>query len=849
MERILLLDSNSLINRAYYALPNLTDRSSGLHTGAIFGYMNMLINVINKYKPTHAVAVFDRKAPVFRKALYEGYKAQRKPMPEELAEQLEPLKNILRAMKIPVAEMDGFEADDIIGSISRQWEYPAIIVTGDRDSLQLVSDRVHVLLTKKGVSEVEEYTPERLKEDGLTPAQVIDLKALMGDASDNIPGVAGVGEKTAKMLLSEYSDLDGVYSHLGELKGKLKEKLEEGKDSAYMSYTLATIKCDVPLALNMDGAELKIPFDESVREELLKYGLLKVADRLPVKIEEDKPRGYGYEVESINSESALGAYMKKVKAAGRMSVSLEGGVFLATDEKHGAALLPGQTLFDEGLEYGRALELLKEVLEDENIKKTVYDGKSLAHTLSRHGITLRGVEDDVLLLAWLDDANRTYKTQADAFASFGIDPACPACAAFALREVAGQGVKDKGMYKIYTDIELPLVPVLYGMEEAGFCVDKQGLIRLNGEFERILDELKRDIYALAGGEFNVNSPQQLADILFRKLGLKSGRKNRRGYSTNVEVLSELEDEHAIVPLILRYREIAKLRSTYALGMLPLVDENDKLHTVFRQAATSTGRLSSTEPNLQNIPVRKAEGALIRKLFIASPGNVLVTADYSQIELRLMAHFSGDSAMCAAFNAGTDIHTVTAAKVFRVPEYMVTPEMRRHAKAVNFGIIYGISEYGLAKDLGISRVRAREFIEGYFATYPGVKKYMNEAIETAKEKGYVQTLFGRRREVPELKAANANQRAFGERVALNMPLQGTASDIIKLAMLNAAAKLKEGGYASRLIMQVHDELIIDAVPEEAEQMKKLLRDSMENVVQLKVKLEVEVGSGPNWLEAK
>lgn len=847
--QILLLDSNSLLNRAYYAMPNLTDRVSGLHTGAIYGYMNMLINVINKYAPTHAVAVFDRKAPVFRKSIYEGYKAQRKPMPEELAEQLEPLKNILRAMNIPVAEMDGFEADDIIGSISRQWEYPAFIVTGDRDSLQLVSDRVHVLLTKKGVSEVEDYTPARLKQEGLTPSQVIDLKSLMGDASDNIPGVPGVGEKTAKDLLVKFATLDGVYEHIDEIPGKLHDKLKEGRESAYMSYTLATIKCDIPLTLSVEEAELDMPFPAAAREELLKYGLVKLAERLPAKQSEEQAVKYGYEVEDIATEAALAAYIGKIKERGSCAFSLDGGITLALGSGGGVRITSGETLFDEGLEYTRALDMLKDILQDEGIKKTVYDEKTLMHTLSGHGITLRGVEDDVMLLAWLDDANRNYKTAEDAFMSYGIDPSMPASAAYLLKEAAERGVKEKGMYKLYSEMEMPLVPVLYGMEEEGFRVDKQGLTELNGEFERILEDLTGKIYELAGGQFNVNSTQQLAGVLFDKLGLKSGKKNKRGYSTNVEVLSELEDEHPIIPLILRYREISKLRSTYVYGMLPLVDEKDKLHTVFKQTGTSTGRLSSAEPNLQNIPVRKAEGALIRKLFLASEGNRLITADYSQIELRLMAHFSGDPAMCAAFNAGRDIHTATASKVFRVPEDMVTSEMRRHAKAVNFGIIYGISEFGLAKDLGISRARAKEFMQGYFATYPKVKEYMSKAIEQAKERGYVQTLFGRRREVPELKASNAARRGFGERVALNMPLQGTASDIIKIAMLKVARGLEEGNFRSKLIMQVHDELIVDAIPEEAERVKSLLKASMENVVELKVKLEVSVGEGENWLEAK
>ena len=843
--KILLLDSNSLLNRAFYAMPDLTDRN-GRHTGAVFGYMNMLINIIDKYQPTHAVAVFDRKAPVFRKSIYEGYKAQRKPMPPELAEQLEPLKGILRAMGIPVAEMDGFEADDIIGSISRQWEYPAFIVTGDRDSLQLVSERVSVLLTKKGVSEVEDYTPARLAEDGLTPSQVIDLKSLMGDSSDNIPGVPGVGEKTAKDLLSKYSTLDGVYEHIDEIKGKLKEKLEAGKESAYMSYELATIKCDLTLPVRLEEAGLTIPFPAAAREKLLELGLVKIADRLPVGAKAERIE---QEIVTLENEDALQEFIARIRAAGEMSIALDGGITLALSGGEGAVIGEGRTLFDEGLEYTRVLEALRGVLEDEGVKKTVYDKKALMRALSGHGICLKGADDDAMLLAWLDDANRTYKSLSEACLAFGIDDSCPACAIFRLKEIAEEGVRAKGMYDIYRNMEMPLIPVLYAMEEAGFCVDKRGLEELNAEFERILSDLTARIHELCGVTFNVNSPRQLAEVLFVKLGLKSGKKNKTGLSTNVEVLGELEDKHPVIPLILRYREIAKLRSTYVYGMLPLVDETGRLHTLFKQNATSTGRLSSSEPNLQNIPVRKAEGALIRKLFTASPGNVLVTADYSQIELRLMAHFSEDPAMCAAFNNGEDIHTATAAKVFHVPEEMVTPEMRRHAKAVNFGIIYGISAFGLAKDLGIPRRRAEEFMSGYFATYPRVKEYMNEAIAAAKEKGYVQTLFGRRREVPELTSSNPAQRGFGERVALNMPLQGTASDMIKLAMIKVFERLTKGGFKSKLIMQVHDELIVDALPEEAEKVAALLKECMEGVIRLKVELKVSVGKGENWLEAK
>lgn len=847
--QLLLLDSNSLLNRAYYAMPNLTDRK-GMHTGAIFGYMNMLIKVIDEYSPTHVIAVFDRKAPVFRKEIYEGYKAQRKPMPPELAEQMEPLKDIIRAMEIPVVEMDGYEADDLIGSLSVRMDCPAYIVTGDRDSLQLVSDKVNVLLTKKGVSEVEKYTPERLKEDGLTPSQVIDLKSLMGDASDNIPGVAGVGEKTAKDLLASYGTLDGVYGHIDEIGGKLHDKLVQGRDSAYMSYKLATIKCDIDVPVTADEALLKMPFKAQVKDKLLELGLIRIADRLPVadSKEEDKSLPDDQIVE-IGNYGQLEDYIASLRKAGEFSFSLGEDVTFATDATHGAKVSVNASLFDDSVEFSEMLARLKPLLESAEVKKTVYDAKSAMHKLAQYGIELDGVKDDAMLLAYLDDANRNYKSLADALMSYGIRKDCEACGIYALCDEAGRGVKDKGMDGIYRDMELPLVRVLYAMEVRGFRVDRQGLSELNTEFEQVISDLTKEIYDKAGEPFNINSTAQLGRILFEKLGLKGKKKNKRGYSTDVEVLTELQDEHPVIPLILRYREISKLRSTYVYGMMPLIDSGDRLHTVFRQTATSTGRLSSTEPNLQNIPVRKKEGALIRKMFIASEGNVLVTADYSQIELRLMAHFSGDKAMLEAFNEGKDIHSATASKVFGVPIEDVTPEMRRQAKAVNFGIIYGISEFGLARDLGIYRSQAREFMQGYFATYPAVKEYMNFAIEQAKQTGYAVTLFGRRREVPELHASNAVQRGFGERVALNMPLQGTASDIIKIAMLKVYEALKQGGYKSALIMQVHDELIVDAVPEEAEEVGRILKECMENAVSLRVKLVAEVGKGRNWLEAK
>lgn len=846
-----LLDSNSLINRAYYAMPNLTSRS-GKYTGAIFGYMNMLLKIISDYSPTNIIAAFDRKAPVFRKAMYEGYKAQRKSMPPELAEQIEPMKDILRAMNIPIAEMDGYEADDLIGSLCASTEGRVYIVTGDKDSLQLVSDRVNVLLTRKGVSEIDRYDIEKLASEGLKPKQIIDLKSLMGDASDNIPGVKGVGEKTAKELLALYGDLDGVYENIGQIKGKLKEKLEQDKDMAYLSYRLATIKTDIDVPVSAADGALKMPFEPNLRVKLQELDLYRLAERMSIKegdAKEDKEQKAEVVVTEIADGEALRGYIAKIRQAGRCALHIDKDISIAADKCDGASIALSDSLFSEGLDYGDCIAALRPLLEDEGIKKTVYDLKSLMHRLDAYGIEARGVEDDVMLLAYLDDANRTYKSVKDMLASYGVSEGCIAAGVYEARDVAMAGVKDKGEYELYTDVEMPLIGVLYRMEKEGFRVDRQGLTTLETEFDKIIQELTQSIYELSGEEFNINSTQQLGKILFEKLGLKSGKKNKTGYSTSVEVLSALESDHPIIPLILRYREIAKLRSTYVYGLIPLMDSEDKLHTVFKQAATSTGRLSSTEPNLQNIPVRKKEGALIRKLFLPSEGNKLISADYSQIELRLMAQFSKDESMLEAFNSGRDIHADTAAKIAGVPIEEVTPQMRRQAKAVNFGIIYGISEFGLARDLGIFRYEAKVFMNNYFASYPTVKEYMAQSIAEAKEKGYAVTMFGRRRELPEIKASNAAMRGFGERVALNMPLQGSASDIIKMAMIAVDKRLREGGYKAKMIMQVHDELIIDTPPHEVQEVCALLKECMENVVKLDVKLEADVGVGDNWLDAK
>ncbi len=832
-------------------MPNLTSRS-GKYTGAIFGYMNMLLKIISDYAPTNIIAAFDRKAPVFRKAMYEGYKAQRKSMPTELAEQIEPMKDILRAMNIPIAEMDGYEADDLIGSLCASTGGKVYIVTGDKDSLQLVSDKVNVLLTRKGVSEIDRYDLDKLASEGLTPKQIIDLKSLMGDTSDNIPGVRGVGEKTAKELLAQYNDLDGVYANIDNIKGKLKEKLEQDKDMAYLSYRLATIKTDIDVPIGEKDSALKMPFKPQLRAKLQELDLYRLAERMNIEqgvYEPQDDKKADVVVTEVSDKETLDKYIAKLKSAGKCAVHIDKDISLAADKCEGINLALSDSLFSEGLDYTECIEMLRALLEDESIKKTVYDLKSLMHRLDGYGIEIRGVEDDVMLLAYLDDANRTYKSVTDMLTSYGAAADCAAAGVYEVRDLARSNVKDKGEYELYTDVEMPLVDVLYRMEKEGFCVDRQGLTSLEGEFDKIIEELTQSIYELAGENFNINSTQQLGKVLFEKLGLKSGKKNKTGYSTSVEVLTALESDHPIIPQILRYREIAKLRSTYVYGLIPLMDGEDKLHTVFKQAATSTGRLSSTEPNLQNIPVRKKEGALIRKLFLPSKGNKLISADYSQIELRLMAHFSKDPIMSEAFNSGRDIHADTAAKVAGVPIEEVTPQMRRQAKAVNFGIIYGISEFGLARDLGIFRYEAKSFMNNYFATYPAIKEYMASAIREAKDKGYAVTMFNRRRELPEINASNAAMRGFGERVALNMPLQGSASDIIKMAMIAVDKRLREGGYKAKMIMQVHDELIIDTPPHEVYKVCALLKECMENVVKLDVKLVADVGVGDNWLDAK
>ncbi|MDE7071415.1 MAG: DNA polymerase I [Clostridia bacterium] len=816
----------------------------------------MLMKIVSTYNPTHIIATFDRKAPTFRKAMYAGYKATRKPMPAELASQLAPLKEILSAMNIPIIEMDGYEADDIIGTLAKRFAVETFVVTGDKDSLQLIDDTTTVLLTKKGITEIVYYDEAMLASEGLVPSQIIDLKSLMGDSSDNIPGVIGVGEKTAMDLLAKYTTLDGVYAHLSEIKGKLQEKLIASKDLAYLSYELATINVNSPVEFdNLDDAKFVPVFSQEVKRLLKTLELTKIAERMNFVGEESgdtlniNQDIFIPKAVDIDDLQGLGEVISHLILQGKFAFSLSRRVTLSTDEECYNIVI-SDNLLGDGINYSEFIDAMKGVFESDKIVKICYDLKNNMRVLSNDGVRLNGVESDVLLKAYLVDANRNYKSEQELFNAYNLPEGEESALIYYIDSIIDKELEERNLTELYKEVELPLVQVLFDMEEQGFKVDVEMLGELNKKFSQELDKLLKEIMELAGKPFNVNSTKQLASVLFDELGLKTGKKTKTGYSTNVDVLNSIKNQHPIVPLILRQRELSKLKSTYLDGMLPLIDSKQKIHTVFKQTVTSTGRLSSTEPNLQNIPIRKSDGKLIRKMFVASEGNTLVCADYSQIELRLMAEFSGDETMIEAFNNGVDIHRTTAGKVFGVPFEMVTEEMRRQAKAVNFGIIYGISDFGLSEDLGVSVYQAREFINSYFATYPKVKRYMDKCVEIAKEQGYVTTYLNRRRDIPELKSSNYNLRSFGERVAMNMPLQGSASDIIKIAMLKVYNALKEGGYKAKLIMQVHDELIIDCPLDEVEQVKKLLVDNMQNnTPDFTVKLIAECSCGKSWLEAK
>ena len=840
--KLLLLDSNSLVNRAYYAMPSLRD-SSGRCTGGVYGFVNMLAKLIHEEKPTHIACAFDVHAPTFRHKVYEAYKAGRHPMPDELREQIPLLKQVLQAMHICVVELAGYEADDILGTLSYRASMPVIVVSGDKDVLQLVDDNVTVYHTKRGITDVVAYTPARLAEEGIQAFQVPELKGLMGDSSDNIKGVAGVGEKTARSLLAQYTDLDGIYAHLDEIKGKLHDKLAEGKQDAYFSRDLATICRTVPLSIGIDDCLFDPILPKEAQQLLWQLDFKNLVNKFSYKEESAAAKDMAIRQEVLDTRAALQATIDCHMAADTLALTaIEGEWHFAFDAATDYAVKVGEDMLSD-LRIEDFWAAIVPWLDKSGVTKYVFDLKSMYYRLSDYCAPFAA--EDVQLLHYVADVNRVQEKAEDMLRVLGYDPNSGAAALLCAFDVLLNDVQQKQCEHIYRDIELPLVPVLYEMERNGFCVDVLTLRRLGDRYAVELADLTKAIYDYAGDSFNINSPKQLAEVLFDKLGLPTDKK--RG--TGADKLEKLRYLHPIVDFILRYRKISKLQSTYVSGMIPMLDSGNRLHTIFRQAVTATGRLSSTEPNLQNIPVRTPEGKQIREAFVASPGCKLVVSDYSQIELRLMAHFSQDANMLQAYRNGEDIHAATAAKVYGVPIDKVTPEMRSSCKAVNFGIIYGISDFGLSANIGVSVKQAKEFIDKYFALYPGVRAYMDKAVQDAKQLGYASTLFGRRRAIPELQSSVYNLRQFGERVAMNTPLQGTASDIIKMAMIRVSTILHEKNLKSKLILQVHDELVIDAPEDEVDVVSAILKQQMESVCTLAVPLVADVGVGHNWVEAK
>lgn len=880
--KLMVIDGNSLINRAFYGIRMLTTKD-GQPTNAVYGFVNILLKLLDEEKPDALCVTFDRKAPTFRHLAYEGYKAQRKGMPDELAAQLPVLKDVLAAMNIPRYELDGWEADDLIGTIAARdtaagWE--TVIVTGDKDSLQLVTDstRVKLVSTRMGQTTTKEMTPETFREAyGFDPVHIVDLKALMGDTSDNIPGVKGIGEKTAMDLIQRYQSVEAIYADVEgvEAKPAVKKKLAEGEEQARMSYDLATIRCDAPIDFSPEDARRREPDGPTLYELFLALEFNKLIDKMglsggPAAGRADKPAAGAVRQERVTDRVRMEELVEQWRREPWVAVlalpSLD-VVAVAWDGGARAALCAADRL--EGYN-----ELLRALFSGE-IQKVSHNVKDLMHLLLDEGLSTDGFCFDTALAAYLlsptdgsyelEKLGITYFNQEfpkakeylapDAFGPLA-DPAGPAeamCAhaalAAALYRALAPKLEELDMHELYYGLELPLCPVLAEMERAGMLVDRRAL----ADFGILLDgRIQADealIYELAGEEFNINSTQQFGRILFDKLGLPPVKKTKTGYSTNADVLEKLRDKHPIVEAVLDYRQLAKLKSTYVDGLTKVIAADGRIHTSFQNTVTATGRLSSTEPNLQNIPVRTELGAELRKMFVAPAGRVLVDADYSQIELRLLAHIAGDEHMIAAFRTGEDIHTVTASQVFGVPPEQVTHEMRRRAKAVNFGIVYGISDFSLSQDIGVTRAEAKAYMEKYFEKYSGVHAYMTQVVERAKADGYVSTLMGRRRWLPELKSSNFNLRSFGERVALNMPIQGTAADLIKKAMLRVDGRLRREGLEARLVLQVHDELIVECPEGEAEQVQRLLAEEMEHVAELAVPLTAEAHAGKSWAEAK
>lgn len=859
--KILAIDGNSILNRAFYGIRALSTKD-GRFTNGIYGFLTILMKLCDEVKPQGVAIAFDLKAPTFRHKMYEGYKANRHGMPPELAQQLPVLKELLTALGYKIITLEGFEADDILGTVAKMCEgdNECFIATGDRDSFQLIRDNVTVLLphTKMGTTTTEIYTPKRIMEEyGVTPVQMIDIKALQGDSSDCIPGVAGVGQKTAGDLIQKFGTIQNIYDNIDtlEIKDNLKNKLITDKDKAFLSYTLGTIINDVPIDCSLDDL-IPVKADESkARAMLADLEMFKIIEKLnfsaPVVLEkkEEKVKELAF-----TADFDINDLMGKIKAEKCAYFTAD---YKDLDNPQFCFLCDGAVYHLEPMHLGY-FDFLKVLFEAEEIKKYTDNSKLLYRFAFLNGIKLCGMALDTSLAGYIlnPSANgynplrlcEEYKAPMPKVnADLQLAQECAVMKAVSLRLTAEIEANNQE-YLLY-NVEMPLAEVLASMEHLGFMVDRKGIAEFTQKISGELKAIQQEIYDLAGEEFNINSPKQLGVILFEKMGLPAKKKTKSGYSTNADVLESLQDESPIIEKILWYRTLSKLYSTYCEGLLKVIGEDGRIHSSFIQTETRTGRISSTEPNLQNIPVRKEIGREMRKFFVARDGYLLADADYSQIELRVLAHIADDGEMIKAFNDEVDIHTVTASQVFNMPVEMVTPLMRSRAKAVNFGIVYGIGAFSLAKDIGVTRKEADDYIKGYLRHYSGVDAYMETVARDAKEKGYVSTLWNRRRYLPELSSSNGMLRAFGERVARNMPIQGTAADIIKIAMVRVYNRLKAEKMEAKLILQVHDELIVEAPECEIDKAAKILSEEMENACQMKVRLRADVNTGKTWYDAK
>lgn len=877
---LVIIDGNSIINRAFYALPEMSNKE-GLKTNAIYGFTNMLLKIIDTYNPTHISVAFDRKAPTFRHIEFKEYKAGRKKMPDELREQFEPLKDLLDKFNIHRLEIDGYEADDIIGTVSKIAEdngFKVYIVTGDKDAIQLASNKTTTLITKKGVGEVEEYDYDSVIEKyEMTPTQFIDLKGLMGDKSDNIPGVPGIGEKIGIKLIKEFSSIEGIFDNIDSIKGSTKKKLEENKELAIMSKKLATIIRDVPVEFNLEELEYGNYNTKDILDVFKYLGFTSLIPRIGSLDEsEDIVNEANVEISKLED---IDEFINKVKENNELiikTVTREGNI-LDKRIKYIFLSVDGKKIYyvEEN-----SIHKLEYIFTSNEIKKLGYNLKDDYIALKPYGIKLENIYFDITIAEYLIDSMSSTSYECSAIAMKYLTKKVKT-----KEELLGKGVKAKkyqdlsfeelsshisqiidtvksvmpimeenlkesNMDGLLYHVEMPLVEVLADMEYEGVKVDKEKLNELGSQFKEIIKKLESEIYKISGEEFNINSPKQLGVILFEKLGLPVIKKTKTGYSTNAEVLDKLKDQSPIIDKIIEYRQIVKLNSTYVEGLLSIINPIDgRIHSSFNQTITTTGRISSTEPNLQNIPVKLEMGRNIRKVFISDKECKLVDADYSQVELRVLAHMSQDETMIDAFKHNEDIHTKTASQVFNVSMDEVTSKQRSDAKAVNFGIVYGKSDFGLSEDLNIPVKQAKEYIENYFNKYNKIKEFMDNIIEDASSNGYVTTILNRRRYIPEIKSSNFMLRNAGKRAAMNAPIQGSAADIIKIAMINVYKKLEENNLKSKLILQVHDELIVEAVDSEIDIVKKIVKDDMENAVCLDVNLDVDLNIGDSWYDTK